>query len=584
VPLAPLVGKTLGDYRLVEQIGAGGMGAVYKAYQPSMDRFVAVKVLPHHLSQSEPFRQRFRREARAIAKLEHPHILPAHDYGEQDGVFYIVMRYAESGTLKDRLAHSRLPPDEIVRVLRQAAGALDHAHRRGVIHRDIKPGNFLMDRQGDVYLGDFGLARLIETSGGVSTSGAAGTPAYMAPEQGQGLPVDHRADLYALGVVVYEMLTGRVPYEADTPLGVILKHIHDPLPRPRALAPDLPEAAERVLLRALAKDPDARFASAGEMVNALAAAFGMSAEPAPALPPGADDAAQPAPASPLLAHTPSDELPPFIAGPPIVHPGRFFGRERELKRVFNLLKRPPLQNAAIVGPRRSGKTSLLHYLRTVPTAAPEVLRPGQRAAWLPEAERYRWVFVDFQNPQFGSREGLLRHLLTALNLTTPYPCDMDHFLEAMNRSLRAPAVILFDEIGAALERYPELDDAFWEGLRSLATNLPGGNLAFVLASHQPPDQLARASRLGSPFFNIFGYTAELGPLTEPEARDLISSSPIPFPVSDVDWILAQSGRWPILLQILCRERLVALEDGEAGEAWRQDGLRQIEPFQYLMSP
>jgi hypothetical protein len=134
----------------------------------------------------------------------------------------------------------------------------------------------------------------------------------------------------------------------------------------------------------------------------------------------------------------------------------------------------------------------------------------------------------------------------------------------------------------ALRRCPELDNAFWEGLRSLATTQVGGNLAFVLAANESPDQLAQHSGIGSPFFNIFGYTATLGPLTEPEARELISSSPIAFPAADVDWIFAQSGRWPLLLQILCRERLISLEEGETSEIWRNDGLRQIEPFRYLL--
>jgi hypothetical protein len=134
----------------------------------------------------------------------------------------------------------------------------------------------------------------------------------------------------------------------------------------------------------------------------------------------------------------------------------------------------------------------------------------------------------------------------------------------------------------ALQRYPELDDSFWEGLRALATNQVGGNLAFVLAAHEPPDQLADHSDLGSPFFNIFGYTATLGPLTEPEARELIASSPVPFPPADVDWILTQSGHWPLLLQILCRERLITLEEGETGDAWQEDGLQQAVPFRYLL--
>lgn len=275
-------------------------------------------------------------------------------------------------------------------------------------------------------------------------------------------------------------------------------------------------------------------------------------------------------------------LPPFIAGPPVTHPRHFFGRQRVLKRIFNLWRHPPLQNAAIIGPRRSGKTSLLLYLKNITTTPLEQLRPGQRTDWLPQPERYRWIFVDFQDPRVGSREGLLRYLLISLDLPIPHPCDLERCMDVVSRNLHTPTVILLDEIGVALERYLELDDVFWESLRALATNQVEGNLAFVLAAHESPDQLARHSDLGSPFFNIFGYTAALGPLKDPEARELIASSPIPFSPADADWILAQSGRWPLLQQILCRERLIVLEAGETGDAWREDGLRQIEPFRYLL--
>ena len=289
-------------------------------------------------------------------------------------------------------------------------------------------------------------------------------------------------------------------------------------------------------------------------------------------------------ANDALHQTPSlEEHPAFLAGPPITHPYYFFGRQRELRRLFNLLKRRPLQNAAIIGPRRSGKTSLLNYLARITTFPTGQLRPDQRTDWLPNPQQYRWILVDFQDSRLGSREGLLRHLLNHLQLPIPDPCNLDHFLDIVSQNLMTPTIILFDEIGVALQRYPELDDSFWEGLRALATNQVGGNLAFILSSHESPDQLARHNDFGSPFFNIFGYTALLGPLNDDEARQLISLSLTPFPAEDITWILEQSGRWPMLLQILCRERLLSLEDGETGSTWREDALRQIEPFQYLLT-
>jgi hypothetical protein len=268
-----LIGKTVGPYRILEQIGVGGMATVYKAYQPSMDRYVAVKILPHYLSQDPEFAKRFQREARAIARLEHAHILPVHDYGEYEGIAYIVMRYVEAGTLKDRMAQGPLPLDEVDRLIGQIGGALDYAHRLGVIHRDIKPGNVLMDAQGDTFLTDFGLARMIEATQQLTGSGVGvGTPAYMSPEQGQGVKVDHRSDIYSLGVILYEMVTGRVPYEAETPMAVVIKHITDPLPLPRTVAPNVPEPIERVILKALAKTPADRFQTAGELLQALTVA------------------------------------------------------------------------------------------------------------------------------------------------------------------------------------------------------------------------------------------------------------------------------------------------------------------------
>jgi hypothetical protein len=192
------------------------------------------------------------------------------------------------------------------------------------------------------------------------------------------------------------------------------------------------------------------------------------------------------------------------------------------------------------------------------------------------------VFVDFQDTRLGSRAGLLRYLLHSLSLPVPTPCDLDRFMEVMSQGLRAPTVILLDEMEAALQRYPELDDAFWEGLRSLASHAVAGNLAFVLAAGSSPAHLAHHSQLSSPFFNIFGYTVTLGPLTALEAQTLVANAPLSFSAADAKWILAHSGHWPLLLQILCRERLMALEEGVTDAAWQEEGLQQITPFRHLL--
>ncbi len=264
-------GQTLGPYRIINQVGRGGMANVYKAYQPSVDRYVAIKVLPSQLAESKEFATRFHQEARIIAKLEHPHILPVFDYGESDGVAYFVMRYLDAGTLKDKMEAGRpLPLNDIDRIFTQLADALSYAHTHGVIHRDLKPANALIDSQGNIFLTDFGIARLLESASPrlTQTDAIMGTPAYISPEQAQGNDVDQRSDIYSLGIILYEMVTGRVPFVADTPLAVLFKHISDPLPLPSLVKSDIHPAIEKVILKALAKDPKDRFATADEFVSA----------------------------------------------------------------------------------------------------------------------------------------------------------------------------------------------------------------------------------------------------------------------------------------------------------------------------
>lgn len=264
-------GQMLGPYRIINQIGQGGMATVYKAYQASMDRNVAIKVLPGQLAESREFTQRFQQEAHIIARLEHPHILPVFDYGESEGVTYLVMRYLDAGTLRDKMENGRpLPLDEIDRLFTQLADALGYAHSFGIVHRDLKPSNALIDAQGNLFLTDFGIAKMLESASPrlTQTDAIMGTPAYISPEQAQAAKVDQRSDIYSLGIILYEMVTGRVPFIAETPLAVILKHVSDPLPPPSTLKPDIPEAIERVILKALAKHPEDRFATVGDFLTA----------------------------------------------------------------------------------------------------------------------------------------------------------------------------------------------------------------------------------------------------------------------------------------------------------------------------
>jgi serine/threonine protein kinase len=272
--LFSLTGKTLGKYRLLERLGQGGMAQVYKAYQPDLDRYVAVKVLHPHLTGDEDFAARFRREARAVAALGHLNIVRVYDFDADGGLAFLVMEYLEGDSLK-ALLHDlggrgeRMDLQEVGRIVCALADALDHAHHQGTVHRDVKPSNVLITADGRPVLTDFGIARMVDSTAVTESGGTLGTPAYMSPEQGQGEVGDARSDIYALGVLLYQLCTGRVPFDADTPYAIILKHITAPLPSPRSLNADLPEAVERVILKALAKDPDDRYQAAGELGRAL---------------------------------------------------------------------------------------------------------------------------------------------------------------------------------------------------------------------------------------------------------------------------------------------------------------------------
>ncbi len=264
-----MIGTTLGPYRILEQIGLGGMATVYKAFQPGMDRLVALKILPAHYASTPRFVQRFEQEARIIAKLEHRNIIPIYDFGSHDGTTYLAMRYLQAGTVKDILAQGTLSLADVARVIGDVAAALNYAHAQGIIHRDVKPSNILVDKQGNAYLTDFGIAKVLEATQEFTGSAALGTPPYMAPEQTLGKPVTAQTDVYSLGVMLYEMVTGKPPFEADTPMATAIMHVHNPLPLPRTLKPDLPEAVELVILKALAKDPKHRYLTAGELARAF---------------------------------------------------------------------------------------------------------------------------------------------------------------------------------------------------------------------------------------------------------------------------------------------------------------------------
>jgi serine/threonine protein kinase len=265
------VGENIGPYRIVEQLGQGGMASVFKAYHASLDRYVALKALHPAFNEDKNFASRFQREARVVAKLEHPNIVPVYDYAEHDGRPYLVMKFIEGDTLKARMTEKPLTSDEIKNVVDAVGSALTYAHKQGILHRDIKPSNVLIANDGQIYLADFGLARIAQSGEStMSSDSIMGTPQYISPEQAMGKKdLDARTDLYSFGVMVYEMVVGQVPFSADTPFAVIHDHIYTPMPLPRSVNPKIPDAVERMLLKALAKERDDRYEDAAGMVQAF---------------------------------------------------------------------------------------------------------------------------------------------------------------------------------------------------------------------------------------------------------------------------------------------------------------------------
>lgn len=291
--------EKIGRYEIKSELGRGGMATVYRGYDPRFEREVAVKVLPPELLHSDPqFKLRFEREAKIIAQLEHSSIVPVYDVDTDGDQPYFVMRYMSGGSLSERIKAGVFSIEDATRILERVGPGLDEAHSKGIVHRDIKPSNILFDNRGTPYISDFGIAKLSQAqAGNVTGSAIIGTPAYMAPEQAQGDNIDGRVDIYALGIILYEMVTGKQPYEADTPMAVALKHITDPVPHILTANPKLPQGMDMVIQKAMAKNREERFPTSKEMVDAL---YAVKRGETTKLPPVAPKTVKSAPAEPTV--------------------------------------------------------------------------------------------------------------------------------------------------------------------------------------------------------------------------------------------------------------------------------------------
>ncbi len=403
------IGETVGAYLITERLGQGGMAAVYRAYHAKLDRYVAIKVLHPAYRDDTNFLARFQREAQIVARLEHPHIVPIYDSADHEGQPYLVMKFIDGQTLKAQQSEAPLALAAIVPLMTAIGGALTYAHEQGVLHRDIKPSNILLEKVGTPYLADFGLARMV--GAGESTMSQdmmLGTPQYISPEQAQGVPeLDAGTDIYSLGVVLYELLVGRVPFSADTPYAIVHDQIYAPLPLPSLVNPAVPPAIENVLLKALAKERHDRYESAVQMVTALRVAVEESPDAARAfdgrrapiaprskVAPATNIIATPAPAgSPSLAATFSSVLSPStltpapaftqpLIAPPIAEPskpasGRHWARWGCLSLIVVGVLGVLLAGASARNKQQS--IAALPSASAVPTRTPSVARPTRSA-------------------------------------------------------------------------------------------------------------------------------------------------------------------------------------------------------------
>lgn len=396
-----LAGQTIGAYHVVEKLGEGGMAEVYKAYQLRLDRYVALKFIRTELAAQEGFLPRFEQEAKVLARLSHPNIVHVYDFGEEGRRCYLAMEYVAGSTLKDWLRENAggqpMALDEALLIIRQVCAALDYAHAQSVVHRDVKPANIMLTPDGRALLNDFGIAKLLDKASDVTGTGmTTGTPTYMSPEQisADSSKIGSASDVYSLAIVIYEMLTGRVPFTAETGVAVMLKHLQDPTPPPRLHNPNLSESVEQVILKALAKDPADRYQRAGDLLDALgAAAAGLA--PAPAV-----VAAPPTWVPKVEEDAPAPGEPPFKG---LQHfdeadADLFFGREALVAKLVSRLSgkgedvptlaRPhtPARFLAVVGASGSGKSSLVRAglipaLKRGERLADGSLPPGGSASW-----------------------------------------------------------------------------------------------------------------------------------------------------------------------------------------------------------
>jgi len=562
-----MIGEIVSHYRILEEIRGGGMAKVYKAQDVKLERWVALKFLKSDLQAGDEEKQRFIHEARAASALDHQNICTIYEIGETaSGRMFIAMAYYDGGSLKDKISHESIGLKDCIALTIQIAQGLAKAHERGIIHRDFKPGNVMLTSDGVAKIVDFGLAKLADAQRLTPTGTTLGTPAYMSPEQARMIDVDLRTDIWSLGVVLYEMLSGHLPFRGNDYLALLYNIVNEQPEPLQNYVPDLPAGLARMVDRALKKSIDARYPSLGDMLGELremekelakeesgrAVVFsptrgrvtqGGSKEGASKLQSLIEQTltvAQ-APTSPAGSN-------PYLNRVRIQNPEEFYGRSSELSRIYERIKAGRPQSVSLVGVRRIGKSSVLSAIH----------HPVNRKKYLPNPQEYAFVFMDMQEKRNVEPAELLQHIFSALqkefrgalelNVKPDYEGlkQVVHVFQDANLKL----ILLWDEF-ESVTRNPKIGPEFYAYFRSLANNF---NVAYITTSSAQLQNLCHTKEIAdSPFFNIF-TNLHLSAFKLDEAKKLIAepSAKAGKPLaSHLDFILEMAGHFPFFIQIAC---------------------------------
>jgi tRNA A-37 threonylcarbamoyl transferase component Bud32 len=582
-----MIGATVSHYRILEKLGDGGMGVVYKARDEKLDRYVALKFLPPQLDADQEAKQRFIHEAKAASALDHPNICTIYAVDEtEDGQIFIAMPCYEGGSLKEKIKQGALPVHESLEIAAQVAQGLAKAHGQGIVHRDIKPANVMLTDDGVAKIVDFGLAKLTGGTRLTKTGMIVGTPAYMSPEQARNLEVDHRTDLWSLGVVLYEMITTRLPFRGENEAAILYAIVREEPEPLQKHQPDIPPKLLRLVEQALMKAPAERYQSANGMLVDLremkketskSPRVPLESRQAPthtldrhelAKPGGAfilsEEALRGAHALTFFAEklqyltgltlavedqpAPAPGANPYLNRVTIQSPRDFYGRSSELSRIYERIKAGRPQSVSLVGVRRIGKSSLLKAIH----------HPIHRKKYLPTPQEYALVYMDLQAKRNAEPAELLQHVLDELQreyrgyLKLDVRPDYDGLKDVIHAFQEAglKLIFLWDEF-ESVTRNPMIGSEFYAYFRALANNF---NVAYITTSSAQLQSLCHTKEIAdSPFFNIF-TNLYLGPFKPNEARKLIvePSANAGKPLeAHVDFVLEIAGHFPFFIQIAC---------------------------------